>query len=686
MIMRHLYPVRALLVAAVLGALTHAFGKTSWEPIDDADLASTECKSFPGSSAEILFQRQTLEYSSGNTWTTRSIRTKIYSAKGALDVGVTNIEYPAGRSVSELVARVVKPNHTIIELGKEDFHDSVAAKVGSYKIKRKTLAVPNLESGDILDIRWTVSEDIKENTYVWWYCQEAVPMRDFVFTVESSPSDYKILTFNEPAAQMSKTAGYKVRVEIKDQPPYVSEPDMPPERDVRGWLLISFDSFFLKWFSSDDIWHQLSSYYEEDFRLATKPGSDLKAKAAELVRGAKDDDEKLRRLYDFCQEKIDNYAYFDSASLQEFKEKDKKGEGPDPKAVLRRGAGSPDQINQLFGALARAAGFEVRLGKAGSRLETLLTNNPNGWLFMRDNVVMIGAPGAWKFFAPGDYFSPFGMMDRSNEFASALICDPDKVTFADIPPAPASASLISRTGRFTVDPDGNLEGTVQISYQGHAGASRKAKWNPTEPADIDKEYIESITKNLPAAEVTELKWENLRGRTLPLKVSYKLKVPGYADLAGSKLIVVPNVFARGEPAQFTADTREHWILFPYAWSEHDDIEVTLPEGFALDAASAPSDVGSYTTTLGSHYALGYKPKARTLTYKRDFAIGANGAVAFQKPSYPKIKQLFDGVHRSDNHSIVFKYLAPVSQPAPVPPPATPSAPAASGAPASPEGK
>jgi hypothetical protein len=293
-----------------------------------------------------------------------------------------------------------------------------------------------------------------------------------------------------------------------------------------------------------------------------------------------------------------------------------------------------------------------------------------GWLFLDDDTVAVRRGKEWKFYAPGDYYVPFGLLKSSIESATCLVCDEDKVIYENNPVAPAAQSRITRRGRFTLDADGNLEGDVEIAMDGHAGIRDKSNWRSWQPTEIDTEYRKRVTTQLSSAEVGELNWENLQGDKLPLRVHYHLKVPGFADIAGSKIILSPGVFKHGSPAFFTAETRRYPIFFDHAWSEHDDVEIVLPEGYTLDGATAPSNVGDPGGTLGVHYGVGYKGKSRTLTYKRDFALGANGMIAFQAASYPAIKNLFDAINRSDEHTIVLK-----PKPAPADTPASTAAPA-----------
>ncbi|MEO6995194.1 MAG: DUF3857 domain-containing protein [Lacunisphaera sp.] len=641
----------SLFLACVLPAVV--WGKPEWEPIPADDLASLECKAFPGASAEALIVRQTFDASQDDAWTTQFQRIKIYSPKAAEEQGVMNIEYSERSKVWSLEARVTKPDGKSTEFHKDDFHDSVFVKVDGYKIKRKTLAVPNLEAGDVVELKWMQGTETNIGHYFWWYCQLPIPVRQYTFSMANSQNDYRVLWFNVPHAEMV----HSNTLEMKDLPPFEAEPAMAPMRDVRGWFLVSFTSGYMRWFNKDQagLWQEISAYYGEDYRLLTKPNTEVKHTAKEAIAGAANDDEKLQRLYDFCQQHVSNLDYFDSSDLQQAKKKlENRNHDQPPEKTLQLASGYSHHVNELFASLARSVGFEVREARSASRDATLQVRNPMGWMFMSDNAVAVRRGKEWKIYAPGDYYVPCGMLKSSIESATSLICDEDKTIFENNPVSPASKSQISRKGRFTLDADGNLEGDVEITIDGHPAIRDKSNWRSWQRDEVDTEYRKRITAHLSAADVGNLNWENLQGNKLPLRVSYKLKVPGYADTAGSKIILTPDVFKHGATPFFTAESRKYPIFFDSAWSEHDDIEIVLPEGYTLDAATAPANVGDPEGTLGVRYGVAYKGKAHTLVYKRDFALGANSMIAFQAASYPAIKNLFEAISRSDEHTILLK--------------------------------
>ena len=671
---RHwLTPLAVVLGFIFAGLPAVVSAKEKWESIPAEDMAATECKAYPGSNAEVLIEKQVLATSANDQVARHFRRIKIYSPQGAKTTDIFKIDYPTDQKVWDVGARLTKPNGSVMEFPQKEFTESLAVKVGSSKVKRLTLAIPDLGAGDILEMKWSETVDSEVSTYRWWYFQDTIPVRHFVFQVEGTQRDYRLFSFNLPNTATTPAKGKATGLEIDNIPPFVEEPLMPPERDVRGWFVLMYTDAYLRWFTKDDIWKELSMYWEEEFRFLIKPGALIKEKATELLRGATTDDEKLQRLYDFSQKHVTNIDYFDSVELQEAQKKLDNNDGKqDPAQTLARRTGFSRHINALFASLARAAGYEVRQARSASRNVTLAVQNSNGWLFVPDDMVVVKVGEAWRYFTPGRYYVPAGMLDSSNEAAPSLLSDPKKLIFETNPVSKADKSPVQRKGRFALDAEGNLTGEVEIVMAGHPAIARKKFWRSMQQEEIDTDYRSFITKRLPAAEVSDLQWENLKGNTLPLTVKYKLKIPAYADVAGSKIIVSPNVFDHGAPAVFTTETRIHPIFFDYAWSERDDIEIALPEGFTLEAGSSPANVGDPAGVVGVRYQIGFKPKAGKLVYKREYSLGGNGAIAFQAVSYPPLKKLFDSIQRADEHTMVLK-PKPV---APEVPPAVPAAPVA----------
>lgn len=644
-----------------------------WEPVPAADLAATESAAFPGTDVEILLSTHrmeehvmskrgyNMEVGEDKLVTVNFVRAKVYTAKGVTDMGKRSIEFHSDRRVSGVEARVVKRDGSAIELKKSDLFETVLKKTKN-KGERKqiTFVFPDLEPGDVVEYRWT--EKLADELWMeMFFCQETVPVREYHFRVAEMQSRGTVRWLHCPEATTSDKDGYEVV--FRNIPAFEEEENMPPETECRGWIYVA--KTFTMFPEDKDVWKELSLEWGDTFNMATRPSGALKKKAESLVAGAATDEEKLRRLYEFCQNEIFNTTYLTRAEWQAETDKHKNEDALSPARILEKGRGRWDEVERLFGALARGLGYEVRLACNASRLTLLNVQMLHGWAFVgghRNVAVKLG--DKWQFYAPGCYYMPFGMLAWDDEDAMALLCDTKKVELALIGVAPASASNESRKGRFKLDDEGTLEGDVEIAFSGHLAVARKADtWSQSLDA-VNKDYREEVTKRLPAAEVSDIVWTNLDNNVLPLVVKYHVRVPGYAEQAGSRLVFAPSFFEAGAALVFAAAERKYPVFFSHPWSEHDDIEIVLPDGYTLDKPSAPRPVGELGGTFGAAYKLQYNGKTRTFGYGRDFALGNNGVYTFRLESYPALKNLFELLHKSDTHAIMLK---PKAAPAPAVP-------------------
>ena len=647
------------------------WAKDKWDAVADADLAAKESASSPGADAEILLSRQVINANWDESTLYHYVRAKIYTQKGVEDWGRFRAEVAPRARVKNLAGRVVKPDGTTVELQKSDFHESVLVKHEDDKWKQTEFAFPNLAPGDIAECQWTEVFPAWLSGYSG-FIQEAFPLREFRITIEKFPTAYWVEWQNCKGTQQSANGGTEMTLVVRNLPAFEKEDDMPPEWDFRAGLLLIPDD---RGTSKQEQWQKFSLRESDGYPYMNRKAG-LKKTVAGLVAGAQTDEEKLQRLYRFCQSEVGNLKSSDTAAAKAERDKrnnDKRDRFQEPADTLESRLAWPGEINLLFAGLAKLAGFEVKRVDNASRADILNVKTDIGWVFLDREQIAVRVGGTWRFCAPGNYWVPYGMLDSNDEGVTALMCDPDKVIFDTTPVSPADKSQVVRKGRFTLDRDGTLDGEVEEAFSGHEGIALKQKNAEKSADETDRDFREQLGKRLPTAEISDLRWENLHTHEFPVSVHYKVHAPGYAEEAGKRLIVTPEYFEAGRQAQFAADQRKIPIFFPYAHEEHDDIEIVLPEGFELDHPSAPGDVAAQEKTIGAHYFLGYKPAHRILSYKRDFVLGGNGAISFQTASYPALKKRFGRLHESDTHALILKPAAEkVAAPAATAAPATPT--------------
>jgi hypothetical protein len=653
-----------LLTFAVTCTVARSATKAPWDSVSPEDLAAKDSKSFPGADAEILLSFSDFDYIKGMTTIDHALVTKIYTQKGVEDRGKSDIDLAPWEDVEHLKAKVLKPDGRVLNLKKEDFLETVQLKYEGEKWKKVAFAFPDLGPGDIIVTSWTVDLGNYYYARCLTYCQGLLPVRLFQLKISSFPRDYVVEWLNCTGELSSKDSS-SMSLTVQNLPAFVPEDFMGPEQEYRGSVSIVGNN--TDW-DRDRIWAMTSATLADKFSGMTKPGN-WKTKATELTANATSDEEKLQRLYDFCQREIVNYSRADTAAVKTAG--DKHLEDDDTRSgagTLKKGQGTSFEINLAFAALARGAGCEVKRAESASREEVLNIATPSGWTHLDRMHVAVKVAGKWKFFDPGNYWAPYGMLGWTDEMVTTLLCDKEKLIFETTPVTAANLSPVERRGRFGLNEEGTLQGEVDNSFGGHEGMELKEdNWEKTID-ETNKDLVKGIVDRLPTAEVTEIRWKNLRTREYPVTVHYKVLVPGYAEPAGSRLTFVANYFEAGRPAIFTAASRKFPIFFPFAYQQHDDIEIALPEHFQLDHPGAPGDVGDLKYAFGATYNIEYLPKKKLLHYTRTFEVGGNGMVGFQSTTYPAFQKMFSQLRLTDNHSLIIRSVdatlpAPPAEPA-----------------------
>ena len=165
---------------------------------------------------------------------------------------------------------------------------------------------------------------------------------------------------------------------------------------------------------------------------------------------------------------------------------------------------------------------------------------------------------------------------------------------------------------------------------------------------------DEIKKKMSTAEISNVSILHFDDSSKPLTYVMTIKVPNYASKAGRRMILQPGVFEFGASPVFSSATRTHSVHFPYPWSESDSIEIKLPDGYMLDNADSPTDVGDSGGIAKNSISIAINNTSNTLVYKRNFSFGGGGKILFPVGSYTPLKSLFDAFHKSDTHAIALR--------------------------------
>jgi uncharacterized protein DUF3857/transglutaminase superfamily protein len=621
-------------------------GGEEWRPVDPSDLAPKAPIVDPDADAEAIFWDIRVDDGRENDLVlSHYLRIKIFTERGREKQSKIDIPFLSGTKIKDVAARTIKPDGSIVELAKEDVVEKTVVKISGLKLRTKSFAVPGIEPGAIIEYKWKEVISGASANNMRLHFQLEIPVQSVTYHIKppSSSESFAVFPFNMPRPQFQKEKNGFQSTTVTRMPAFREEPFMPPQENVRSWVMIKYYNIFTL------LGYQaMASELYLGSQAFLKVDDEVKRKAVEIIAGATTPEEKLEKIFAFCRTNIKN-TYGSGLTAQEL---EKLKENKKPADTLNRGVGTGVDINLLFAALANAGGLDARVALLPDRGRRFFERNVVIPGALRPSNIAVRVGTTWRFFDPGFHYITPGMLRWQEEGVDALIADKEP-TWVMTPISPAEKSKETRVATLRLDENGTLEGDISIAYTGHLAVERKALNDDDSPHQREENLKEAVKNRLSTAELTNIVIENVTDPAKPFVYKYHVRVPEYAQRTGKRLFLQPAFFQKGIGALFASSTRRYPIYFAFAWSEEDKVSISLPKGYAPDNPDAPAPI---TAAGVCRHAvnMGVTKDKSTLIYNRSFFFGGQTILLFPTETYGQVKRLFDDINKSDNHTIALR--------------------------------
>jgi hypothetical protein len=587
------------------------------------------------------------------------IRLKVFDEKGKEKVSTIDLSYREPGAILDVAGRTIRADGTIVELDKKSIYKRDVVRAGRSQAKTVAFAMPSVEPGAILEYRWKEIENDNRFRYVRLHFQREFPVHKVTYFVKPLSSQFVaneqmgILRFNCKTSPINQEIDGYNSVSVENILAAHSEPFAPSEANTEPWALLFYrEGSFSK--QPEQYWNEEGKKAYQEMKSSVKSNDEVKTAAAEAVKGASGDDEKIAALVSHVRKSL--RGLFDpevtEAERAKFIEKLPQDRPRTSAEIFKSGIATPREMNVAFAAAALAAGFEARPALAADRLEYVFRPILMDTYFLDHTDMAVKLGGSWKVVDVSNRLSTPGMLPWAQEGMYALITDPKSPTFIQLPLTAPEASIEQRTAHLKLTLDGSLAGDVEESYTGHRAEDRREQIASRSPAQREEWLRDRVTRMFPDAEVTGIHLENEDDPAKPLAARYHLEAPRFAQVTGKRILFHPNAFRRADRSPFTAAERRFAIELPYASKEIDQIHIQLPEGFVLDNADSPGSIGFGET--GSYQIEITVSNKGELVTSRTLTFGNHGVIFFQAPAYPQLKKAFDEIQIRDTHMISLK--------------------------------
>ncbi|HET8923289.1 MAG TPA: DUF3857 domain-containing protein [Candidatus Acidoferrum sp.] len=660
--------VALLAVTLTLGALpANAQASLAWPPLPAEELTLKDNPFDPGAPAMIL----EYEVQSDNTKSTETTykRIKVFREEGKKYADVEIRYFEKLTRVEEIRARV-----TSAEGKSEDFngtiYDKEVVKVKKFRFNVKTFTLPNIEIGSVIEYSYRLHwhsdiPDVFKNPGRYlitqamaypaaeWEIQQDLAVRHARFTlhtIKGLRTATSTHDFPKDAVKRTLPDG-GTEIEVNYIPAFQREEYSPPEENLK----VRADVFYTLGMYADPKYFWLSvargeaEYYDA---FIGQPKS-VRKEIDRLISPADSDETKLRKIYARVQQ-IRSLNYEPDKSKKERKQESLK-ENKSAEDVLNRGYAFNNEINLLFIALARAAGFRAYPVRVAARNRAFFTPERLDPYQLNSFVVEVMIGSTSRFLDPATLYCPFDFLPWEETDSSGILIDRMEAKLETTPAPHSKDAVARRLAELKLDADGNLEGNLTVTFEGQEALSRRIKAIDQDEAQRRKDLEEAVQRSLPQGAVVKMlsanAWENSQS---PLVAQFQIQVPNYANRAGQRLMLPVAVFHTNGQTPFTSSRRTHDIYSDYPTEVYDDVTLALPASVQVESLPASGKIDRGIV----NYESSAEKQGNSLRLKRSLKMGVY-YVPVEK--YPALRQFYDQVRSSDEQQAILKSLQPLDK-------------------------
>jgi len=503
------------------------------------------------------------------------------------------IELRPGRTLRQLAARTVHPDGTIVEFQGKPFETTIFKAPGA-KYKAAVFTLPDVTVGSIIECRYVIGlpAHVVDQISVWpvqhelFTVREDLRFRAFQGLVQT-PIEWRNVAHHSQVSysyvnQLNNRVPEKkkdnlMELELTNVPAFEGEDFMPPEEDYKPAIFFYYggretaspDKFW-------DEWAKIESEYKQKFIGDYK---EVKERAGHVIGNETNPDQKLRKLYAAVQQ-IRNLSYERARSEQERRQEDLK---PNRTAadVLAHGYGFSSDINHLFVAMARAAGFEADVLQVSNRAQRSFNKSVLSLAQFDADIAVVKVNGKELFLDPGTPLCPYGILRWQHTAAQAMKVSRAGAQFLTTPDP--QSSVTHRSATVSLAADGSLQGEIKIEMVGQEALEERLDGLETDDAGRRKRLEEEIQSRLPRGATVKL--DEAGGWTAPeqpLTARFTVSVPNFGSTAGKRLIIPSLLLESLQKGTFTQEARRYPISFSYPFIESDEIELKFPAEYAVE--------------------------------------------------------------------------------------------------------
>ena len=253
-------------------------------------------------------------------------------------------------------------------------------------------------------------------------------------------------------------------------------------------------------------------------------------------------------------------------------------------------SGTDDEITLLYIAMARAVGLKAWPAKVVDRNRAIFDGQYLSVRQLDDYIAIVELSGKDVYLDPGQKMCPFGTLHWKHTVVTGFRLT-DKGTVPVLTPGVTyKTSTLQRVAILTIDPTGQLSGSVRFVMSGPEALRWRQMTLESDEDEVKKKFNESIQDQFPDGVQADfdhfLALDDYNANLIAV-----IKVSGALGTATGKHVFLPGLFfeSRAKHPFVAQDNRLTPIDVHYPLAETDDVTYHLSPGFTVESLpQAPS--------------------------------------------------------------------------------------------------
>jgi hypothetical protein len=642
----------------ILLAATGLFGRAApsveWKPITPDEMKMTAVDGTSAAAAVCLFSEVFTDDTAGREH--HYVRIKVLTQEGRSQ-GDLVVPYVKGIwDLANLHVRTTQPNGALAE-DPGTPADNVILRYRRFRTSAKTLAIPDVQPGTIIEYQYDITWDKRTlYSYPW-------VVNGDLFTVRASfarrPSRWLNLRWVGSRLTQGVHADVAqdglIRLELMNVPASLAEDFMPPEAETRPRVDFYYYSGHTFGTDTHAAWAGVAKSASQGIENYLSQDKGIERLISESVKPDDSPEVRLQKLYERVQG-MRSLSFDEGKTTVQVKRENLK-HAENVGDVLKNGYGWQSELDLLFLASLKRMGLEAWLLDVARRDgEVFFVPDSISLSDLPARAVLVKLNGKEYFLDPATPLLPFGWLPWGETSVKALRLDAVAGELITTPATRASDSAVERRAQLELDESGGLEGNVTITYSGLEAFDRRFAARTLDPVAKRESLEKELQKWIPrASEATLQNQPDWSRSDSTLTAEFHVKIKDWATRAGQRLLCPVGVFSGADHSSFQSDTRVHDLYFPFPSETRDSISLSFPVGYRIDVLPAAKS----RNLVFLSYATEVKSAGPAVEISRRVTLGN---INLPVSVYSGVRALYQDLQLADESTIVLsagKEISPV---------------------------